>query len=861
MKKFTPFFMFFILMNYYSFASDIITFKANNKQDGSNVKIERVLIKNLTKDKEIITTATSFDLSYFNILEVKDATPAEFNISNVYPNEFTKNVNFTINAVKSCMLAVSVSDVQGKEVIKNSFLVEPGANKFLLNGEAMPAGAYFIYAKCGEQSLSTKIIKVGSGNSSIAEIKFLGNDKIIQGTQSEDTYDFIGSANGFEDDTLYSVTPHDGDQIQFEFVKLPIPVLTLNNIVPIVLKHIVDSDSTTVMAGADCIMLFEPNWKMHILLTDSADVLDVPGTYSIDNNQLTLSIDSAGMNVHTSFSFDVYADTIKMPFKVFSTTKGYSLWENSWMPPEMMAQTIFKSATIGENLNSDDAIQRVYEYINFFKDLRAERVTKSPALLGQKGSTITSVFKAKNGIVINYEGGATVDVELFSWCNKPDPPELTLNSLGTDPRVFLEVKAPGDASSDPKERTALIYAPFRIFKTFAWYNSLAFNLGIGDYAYNGDFLSGSANFNYEEMVPLLQKCGYTVTEYNDQNADIFALINYFKNKSPGFVVINTHGMSNGKLALGQRIGIYDMDPNDPNHKVFLIDANAGWKREWPKLRDKLKSAGYGDLITYDGGTEDQPNTISFFWEDGGVRPNSASCVFCVTPSFWKWLIEKKHTDFSKSLVYIASCSTDATPDLREAINAKAYFAWSSPAPVQLAGAIFQYFCNALKRYSHSSEEAFYNLIRVSTTRQMIYKEDEILNGYIFDQKGKSSYRYLYNNFHGYGFDGTDLFEYKEWGWFDTSKVNLGNIWWLVFAGRWGQDAKGGADGLYHCWDLFWKDGKLPGLADVGCNASTPGSIPNQYEFDYSYYLLTGKRKLNAAIFSIPRWTLRDGDTK
>ncbi|MGA2298944.1 MAG: hypothetical protein ABSG15_15475, partial [FCB group bacterium] len=316
--------------------------------------------------------------------------------------------------------------------------------------------------------------------------------------------------------------------------------------------------------------------------------------------------------------------------------------------------------------------------------------------------------------------------------------------------------------------------------------------------------------------------------------------------TPGFIEYNTHGGQDGTLTTGDKILEYDKK----NFPKNIISTHL------PALKQKLSAEGLDDLLTYPNNSS-FPTTVRPAYIEQNLRPGFNTVFWGLKPKFWEWVQKKHGADFSKSLVYMSACLTDSTPDLREAVKAKAYFAFKKSVSSGFAGAVFQYFCKSLVRPTHSAEEVYYNLIRVANTQQMIYVEDKVLDGQIFEPKGETPWITM-QSFPGYGYDGEEIIPYQTAGWFDTSKVNAGAVWWLLFAGRWGQDADGGSTSLQGCWNDWWKDGNMPGLGDPGCNAATPGKIPSDKEVDYAIYLLTGKTPLGTKNFKNPRWTLNDG---
>jgi hypothetical protein len=248
-----------------------------------------------------------------------------------------------------------------------------------------------------------------------------------------------------------------------------------------------------------------------------------------------------------------------------------------------------------------------------------------------------------------------------------------------------------------------------------------------------------------------------------------------------------------------------------------------------------------------------------------MDPKDSAFFLSVMPPFWKWLREKRGVAFSSTFFYVGACLTDTTPDLREAIQAKFYTAFNVTIPAVTAGRIFRYMVKLLARPTRSAEEVFYNVIRVVNTGQMAFKEDKILDGVLpaehspkgstatpkllFDPKGDFA-------MNAYFTQGGTVKPTKGVGFLDTSSYDLGQLWWLTFAGRWGQDVAQGAKNLGECYTKFWSQGRNGGLASPYCNAANTGSPPKQGEVGYAQYLLTGHAGAGVS-GTVPRWTMNE----
>ncbi len=155
-----------------------------------------------------------------------------------------------------------------------------------------------------------------------------------------------------------------------------------------------------------------------------------------------------------------------------------------------------------------------------------------------------------------------------------------------------------------------------------------------------------------------------------------------------------------------------------------------------------------------------------------------------------------------------------------------------------ATAVERYLVEALWRPSHSPEETFYNMLRVEKTRQMIYKEDALLEGVMGAPGSDASFDIM----DGWGWNGSTMIEYRGDGWL-SGKVNAGEVWWMLYAARWSPNTATGAANLNNCYKSYWSHGNPGGLASPYCNAANAGipSDPSSLAPDVAYaiYLLNG----------------------
>lgn len=212
-----------------------------------------------------------------------------------------------------------------------------------------------------------------------------------------------------------------------------------------------------------------------------------------------------------------------------------------------------------------------------------------------------------------------------------------------------------------------------------------------------------------------------------------------ENPTPGILIFDTHGGDDGGLCTGDHWWGPQASVEGANINPYVISGYRG-------LLKHLRDAGLADLVDFErppGASDENWNArtvrIGYIERDGD--PMSLVATACLPPAFWKWARTKHGLDLRRSLVIIDACETDARPDLRNEIQSEAYFAWSTTVEGDLPDDVTKYIIASLTRPTHSAEEAFYNLMRLAKSRQMIYAEDALVRediGSESDLNAKSS---------------------------------------------------------------------------------------------------------------------------
>jgi hypothetical protein len=604
-----------------------------------------------------------------------------------------------------------------------------------------------------------------------------------------------------------------------------------------VLVHQTDDDGTTPDDGTDVMLLFEPDDVATLYVQSADQMLATHGSWSYDDGSLSLRFDTDQLTVDATARVDIGDDTITLPFRVFDGGKrGRSTWKRRPASVADDLRIVFRAALLDSDLGleTQDGLDRATAYaqslIGFAHGSSGRgRASEDPALP-------RAVHTAADGIELTYPDGHKVHVLLVSWTPAPaNPLALSAGALASEPRVHIDPTANGDTQDDPPDKQAIFMVPLEAGRIISWWDTLTnHSQGAGVVGKTAD------GFDLKGAAATLEGRGYTVTKLYNEDASLDGLIKTFKKvKDPGLVLFQSHGSSGGYLLTGDELSVKG------------DEAAAG--EAFDKLKDKLRGEGYGALA-------DADDALTMMSVETELKvPAGVSYFVAVGPGFWRWLHDEG-VDFSHALFYAAACNTDQEPALREAIAARAYFAFNTPIAPQLAGGILNYFVGLLARHTRSAEEAFYNLVRVVNTGEMIYKEDKLLDGIVPADEGSNL---LFGDpeaflFNGYGSDGASTpVAYATHGWFDTDALSQEQVWWLLYAARWNQNSEEGAQTLANCLAQYWSQDDYGGLASPLCNAANDGDLPTAAEVGYATYLETG-HALVATTATLPRWTLNEG---
>jgi hypothetical protein len=636
-----------------------------------------------------------------------------------------------------------------------------------------------------------------------------------------------------------------------------------------------DSGGEGPQKGAEIILLFSANGEAYLYLADPTEALGELGTYSYQAGKLKLRIVTSDFKINATFALSLTQTEVKMPFQIFSPKPGSSLWQQEPLAIDEGIYGVFDAAmnAAGLNLTTEEAAAQAYAYAqawvgagsaahsqqvpsassmsqvhNTLASARSPSVRLSGRHLQAADSPpslgITGVVSLGNDIEILYKDGPPMLVDLYTWAgHEPAGTTLVDSPLASDPRVYLDPSVHPDGQFDPPHKTAVIFDPFTKMPWQPFTHTTLTEIGAID-----------------SVEKTLTEKGYKISALLDQNATIENIADVLVKGSgvggprlngAGILIINTHGDEAGDLETANIVKL-----PDSGQKAI----NAAYLEE----KAALAKEGLASLALYDN-NQGFPTTFVLMDSEcsNTVLQLHTNCGYHLglTATFWIWLTNEEKVSFNDSLVYIDACLT-ANSALADAIRAKAYFTYKKSVVADLGTAVMEYLIDDLARPTHSPEEAYYNMLRVSNTHQMIYKEDHLFQGVLGLPDTTAS---IDDNLEGFGWNGSLLVYYTYNGWANAvarDNVDQRQVWWMLFAARWDNDATEGAAELTNCLNEYWVNGEPGGLANEFCNSANDGELGNkkhvEADVDYAIYLLTGKSPAGFAQDTIvPRWTMDD----
>ena len=205
--------------------------------DNRYVRLNRVVIDNLSRNWQEVIYWPDTTLSMTNITDVHDYEQEEgFHLSQNTPNPFSGVTDVFLNLDEDGETELTVYDINGKQVVRYSGFLAKGGHNFRIN--LTTAQTYLLKARSGSRTASIKMVNNGSAGNN--DITYIGEGSPIVVTLKSTTnkpfaygdimqYVGYGTVNGTELESSHIVQVQNASQtfiLQFATQESQLPIVT-----------------------------------------------------------------------------------------------------------------------------------------------------------------------------------------------------------------------------------------------------------------------------------------------------------------------------------------------------------------------------------------------------------------------------------------------------------------------------------------------------------------------------------------------------------------------------------------------------------------------------------------------------------
>lgn len=616
-------------------------------------------------------------------------------------------------------------------------------------------------------------------------------------------------------------------------------------------KWIGDSDGTTPSQGAECVLAFYNSQIVDLNCSMPNEDYSDSGVFTVENStfaggKISLELPDTGISIHST-AYTIANQLLTLPFTLINGVEGTSQWK-VFPKPEIDSQDFvavafdaYNTALLdgaSEGWAAETAVaalqQREFVQEETTSNLLVSYSPGSPppetrimvskplksVILNEKKTVIT--VKKENGrvyfILLNQKGPMRPD-----YSTAPPEKPLAPGFFSNDPRTQLFMK-PNRGPDDPVQHTALLLFPMLSLKQFKDGKTFSFK-GYGE--------------DPEVLRKYLLQAGYPaegITAKVDDEVTI-NLIAAELLKNPGVFYITTHS------------GWVELPGGD---RDFVM---ATGTQVIPRAGQSDDDAG--DEAWRNLHLPDYLSNIPLITTAVETGRFQHALFLCIGKDFFQALTATGKWDMSHSLVYLDACASTAvsgsnpaaTPIAVDYFKAAALVGWKANSEARVSIGYSQHFFGNLARKTHSVREVWDETRRVLKSRQWIYDEDKFLDNE--NVRIRELMVDKNDDYEVFGLDGK-RYHYLGDGYYSNTKPDI--VFWLVWLGRWNQDADIAAQNLLSCYNNVWKKGGGGLGAGPLCNAGIVGShSPTENEVKEARQLINGQPG------PIPggRWTLAD----
>jgi len=585
-------------------------------------------------------------------------------------------------------------------------------------------------------------------------------------------------------------------------------------------KFIEDQPSGMSAAkGAEILLSVAPQGAMSVTATKPGEVMTTEGTYQVRGDRISLDFPEFGKSVRDG-RFSLENDILILPLQFIGDGEGTSKWQRigSGRGPIQLFFTVLNEEFDGRT-PAGQAIQRAAEEAKRFS---AESAGQDKAFR-IKGYTI---WVNGAGCTLEFEDGHQEDVlAATASAESPEPQKQAIGPLATDPRTHIPAQ-PHTAPDDPKNKTAILFAPFDNTPFYAMDWGVV--MGVPTPGFVARVTSHkSAGEDLAYLEKKLRSRNYDVIPLRDEEATPLALHDAILKKSPapGVIYMSTHGGASIDhktvfLATGVCLGLVTQE--NEVHKSS--------ERIQEILRRTVPAGYYGPETETRLAVEAKP-VVSMWMQKTRNLPVS---YLMIRNTFFD-RIRKEGADFSTSFIYANACFTVNNTALATSCGARMLLGNKIEANLQAAVTQARWIFARLAKRTFSLREVLGLMRHVVEKRAEIFPEDGWLARVGIEDDKKLVL---------YGADGQEC------------EIPTFDALYLCWMARWSsKDPEAGSQALEDTYNEFWSKQSFSRLKSPFANAGMRGThVPTDAEVQLARHLVSGVPTLPGG-----RFTLNDTD--
>jgi len=563
-------------------------------------------------------------------------------------------------------------------------------------------------------------------------------------------------------------------------------------------------------ADAEVLLDIDGKGGLHLTATQPGQVLSTEGTYKLNGARIAIEFPELGKSVKDG-PWSLQGETLKLPFQLMADEEGTSEWKRE--------------------PGGDTPIDVFYAVVNRKREegtppeeaarAAAEEAKKRSEEWGQTDAEVITTYEVwPDGVAckFTFRNGHPEMVLVGTRIGEmPQPRVLQVGLWASDPRTHIPAK-PHTAPDDPKNKTALLFAPFD--------NAPYWSYGKGGIGKVASFKEGGEDVDLIKRK--LETAHYEVKVLRDAEATPRALHDEIMRLQPGVLWMSSHSCASDdsvSIATGAYLG------STADAKEIMNGSD--------RIRKIVEAAVPPGCDTYlDFGTAVQvagaeTEIVIPFWHQ---RNHGAMvATLSVTDRFFRDLV-REGADFSTSLIYAASCCSAENDVLVRACKARQFLGYNGLITIPGCATETKYVFTILTKPTWSVREVvgLANLV-IDRGQVVFFPEDDWLAAVPEEDFPKLQL---------YGMDFQPL---------DLPDVNA---IWLCYMARWSAEhPEAGCEALQKAYDDFWSKGSFSRLASPFATAGVRGNhTPTQEEVVLARHLVSGEPTMPCG-----RFTLNDTD--